>query len=584
MYKNPKFLYPKPTIDKKVDKTFNFSEPYPFPIPPEICPDCPFPKSLCEFADNCPVVNTFSNFDEDTILECKHAVESGCPIYLLKFNEFESFEEIKNIELFALDQEHSKKFDLSYLAKIVENFKLLKNFHEVPIAVLGHGEDQSMLKESGLPAAGWISNVMVVGRKLFGDIKDIPKKLVPLFKNGAYKKKSIELYKRFPFQGRELSPVLRRVAFLGFDIPKIKGIGDILARYSEEDSIIASENNLTIFTEDLKMKLLQRFKYSGLDESDTFMLKDIIKSEFASGKIIELSENTISVELDTEDFFSEGDFSNEKGVTATFAEDSIPAPYSKNYKSIEEKVIKELGVTQSAIKAAVIASVAGKTLTDKQKKILQLGWPGTHGSPKKKFSAVKTDYPYPKTDKMSEDDKLKLEQFQEFKDENEKLKLEIDRQGDLIGTQATRIKSIEDDRSSELSLSHLKDIQTYSESLKNIGVSASFFDDSSFRPFIMSLDWEKSLKFSEDKDPQTFFEQFKELFSEIVDLAKENKLIVPLGKLAGSTTEETPDVTGYDPEGVKLDTVIRAYAEKNKVSYDAAYEVVISEQAKKNKK
>ena len=583
MMRNNKQKFPLPILKlKEIDNTI-YNKPYPYTIPSEIFSELPYPKSLCEFAKSCPVDNSFNNFDNDTVLECNHASEIGCPLYILKFNDFESFAEVKDVQLFEIGQANSKHITLDMLKDIVDNFYILKNYHQVPMAVLGHDEKQELLKKSGLPAAGWLNNLKQVGKRLVGDFIDVPKTVADLLAKGAYKNKSIEIYPNLEYNGENFKTVLRRIAFLGFDIPKIKGLGDILARYSEDSETRSNNNLITFFVEDLDMKL-QRFKYDGFSESNTFGLDDVITSQTAKGKIIEMSKNTMTVELEADNFFSEGEeFTNEKGAKGTFADSLIPEPYSKDFDIISEAVMKKIGCTKNDIISAIANATSFGQLSAKNKEILQLGWPKIHGKEIEKFKAT-SSYPYPtqQPEKMSENDLLKLEKYQEFERENNNLRSTLEQQQSIIDSQTNRIKMIEDERSKELSVSHLEDIQRFSESLKEKGVSAAIFDDSSFRPFILSLDWKKTLKFSENKE-LTFFDQFKELFSEIVDLARENKLIIPLDKVPESDAEKV-EVTGYDPDGVNLDIKIRKYAEDNKVSYDEAYSVILHEETKKNRK
>ena len=583
--------YPKPNING--NSQFDFNKPYPFKISPEVYPDYPFPKSLCFFADKCPVDDSFENFCEDTVSDCKHCNDNGCPIYLLSFSEFETFEEVKNVELFALNQEHSKGFTIEMLKDMVKNFKLLKTYHEVPMAVLGHGETQELLSESGLPAAGWLSALKLFGEKLIGDFKDVPKLIAPLLKNGAYKKRSVEVYKQFKYGEKTLGPVIRRIAFLGFDIPKIKGLSDIVARYSEAGSIRSTEDLdlKTFFMEDV-MKDTNKFYQSFVYKTEgNLKLGESLKLGELSGKITKLSEQELEIELLGENFFNSGDApANEAGDVVNFAEMAVPKPYASNFASISEKIYEELGVDatvgKNLIISAILASVKKRDLTDDQKKILQIGWPKIHGEFKAKFSAIKASdaYPDPPTKKpeevkkmseLSAEDKLKIEKFSEFQEENLKLKAELEKQNATISTQADRIKNIEELQYRNQALLHLKDVQLFSENLKTKGIAPAVFDDSSFRPFILSLDWHKPLKFSEGKEELTFYDQFKVLFSEMMGLATENKLVVPLTPIPKASEEDTSLVEGFDPQGVLLDSEIRKFSEDNKVSYDKAYETVI---------
>ncbi|GAF80970.1 unnamed protein product [marine sediment metagenome] len=129
-------------------------------------------------------------------------------------NKFELFEKIKDIELFEVNPSQPQELTISRLLGVVKNFKLLKNYHEVPITILGYSEDQTSVKPiDEPPAVGWITELRIVGNKLLCDLKNVPQKITPLLKNKVYKNKSLEIYINFSFKGSKLGPVLRRVAF-----------------------------------------------------------------------------------------------------------------------------------------------------------------------------------------------------------------------------------------------------------------------------------------------------------------------------------------------------------------------------------
>ena len=102
-----------------------------------------------------------------------------------------------------------------------------------PPAKLGHNEDQKILAADGLPAAGWVSKLKVIGGKLVADFKGVPKKLAEIIKAGGYKKVSSEFYQNYEIGGKKYPWVLKAVAFLGADVPAVKTIGDIAAQYAE---------------------------------------------------------------------------------------------------------------------------------------------------------------------------------------------------------------------------------------------------------------------------------------------------------------------------------------------------------------
>ncbi len=102
-------------------------------------------------------------------------------------------------------------------------------------AVVGHGEDQQFLNDSGWPAAGWPYKVrMVPGAtkgavKLQAKIGEIPPTLAKAINNKSYRKVSAEVYDDFvhPVTGEHCGPTLRRVALLGGEIPQVKTLDDL---------------------------------------------------------------------------------------------------------------------------------------------------------------------------------------------------------------------------------------------------------------------------------------------------------------------------------------------------------------------
>jgi len=116
------------------------------------------------------------------------------------------------------------------LDDMVENFRRFcvgpSLLHRVP-AVIGHSEDQEWLKRSDLPAAGWFTRLYRQGPFLLADADDIPPKIHRLLESKAYRTVSAEVYPKAPAGIPASGRMLRRVAFLGGDIPEIKGLDEI---------------------------------------------------------------------------------------------------------------------------------------------------------------------------------------------------------------------------------------------------------------------------------------------------------------------------------------------------------------------
>ena len=137
--------------------------------------------------------------------------------------------EIRGLEVF--DAAELPQYDV---AEIARNFTAVENERGEcirPPLVIGHSEDQSILKDSGLPAAGWISSLRAVGTKLIAEVSEVPRLVAEAISRGAYRRVSAELYPDY----KGLGQVLRRVALLGGAIPKVKTLQDVIAMYSDDE-------------------------------------------------------------------------------------------------------------------------------------------------------------------------------------------------------------------------------------------------------------------------------------------------------------------------------------------------------------
>lgn len=137
---------------------------------------------------------------------------------------------LRGVQIFAAGTHRGKEYTTADLDDMVANF----NAHssgERPLlrvpAVLGHEESQDLLNDSSLPAAAWASRLHRDGPFLLADFDDVPPQVMRLLRGRRYRTVSAEVYddppEGVPGKGR----MLRRVAFLGGDIPQIKSLADI---------------------------------------------------------------------------------------------------------------------------------------------------------------------------------------------------------------------------------------------------------------------------------------------------------------------------------------------------------------------
>ena len=74
------------------------------------------------------------------------------------------------------------------------------------------------------PAYGWVTRLARQGDRLVAAIKGVPPAVRDLIRSGAYKRRSVELFRLMPQTGR---PYLRAVSLLGAATPEVKGLRDI---------------------------------------------------------------------------------------------------------------------------------------------------------------------------------------------------------------------------------------------------------------------------------------------------------------------------------------------------------------------
>lgn len=141
---------------------------------------------------------------------------------------YEPLAEIKGLEIFEAGTYRGRAYAEKALDEMVANFEALKDTIK-PTLVVGHSESQKLLKDSGLPSAGWMSALRRAGTKLVADFREVPKVIAALIGKGAYRRVSSEIYHNFDDRGH----ALRRVALLGGEIPEVKTLQDVLALYAD---------------------------------------------------------------------------------------------------------------------------------------------------------------------------------------------------------------------------------------------------------------------------------------------------------------------------------------------------------------
>jgi cation transport regulator ChaB len=164
--------------------------------------------------------------------------------------------ELKGVEVFGTGEWNKHKITDEDLDNIVNGTNEIIDKLK-PKVKLGHDDKQELLQKSGLPAGGWITKLKKVGNKILVDIKEVPKVLYELIKNGAYKRVSSEILYDYtePSTKKRYAKVLSAIAFLGGDLPAVTNLKDIAALYddvNEEAILIIYEKKPTQKVENKK--------------------------------------------------------------------------------------------------------------------------------------------------------------------------------------------------------------------------------------------------------------------------------------------------------------------------------------------
>jgi len=151
---------------------------------------------------------------------------------LAMLENFSQTYKLENIEAFGSGKWNGHEISDTDIQDIVNNTNEIIDRLK-PMVKLGHDDKQKLLQSTGLPAGGWITRLKKVGDKILVNIKEVPKVLYELIKNGAYKRISSEILYDYtePSTKKKYNKVLSAIAFLGGDLPAVTNLKDIAALY-----------------------------------------------------------------------------------------------------------------------------------------------------------------------------------------------------------------------------------------------------------------------------------------------------------------------------------------------------------------
>lgn len=91
------------------------------------------------------------------------------------------------------------------------------------------------------PAFGWVKSLRCAGDRLVALISGVPEVVRELIRRGAYKKRSVELLRRFVATGR---PYLRAVSLLGAATPAVPGLREV--HFAADETVVSFDDDAEI--------------------------------------------------------------------------------------------------------------------------------------------------------------------------------------------------------------------------------------------------------------------------------------------------------------------------------------------------
>ena len=143
--------------------------------------------------------------------------------------------DIKNVQIAFVGKTYNAqsgpiKFTREDFDDMVDAAETLVGKVDFPVK-LGHNDEQQLLQEDGLPAAGWIENVRRLGNVLVADLMKVPSKIADIMEAGGLRKRSLEAHRNLELAGQRFKFVLTGLALLGEELPAVDSLDDIVALY-----------------------------------------------------------------------------------------------------------------------------------------------------------------------------------------------------------------------------------------------------------------------------------------------------------------------------------------------------------------
>jgi len=307
---------------------------------------------------------------------------------------------IEGVEIFSVGIWNGDPYTNEDLDEMIRAFDENKATLK-PFLKLGHNQEQKLIQNDGLPAAGWIDNLRREGEKLVADFVNLPKKIFQLIERGAYKKVSSEIYWNVDFNGKVYKRMLSAVALLGANMPAVSSLDDILDLYGIKDydalkNYAKPENGITVKLYDISdketgeennMDELEKLQAELKAANDARDAADAAKREFelkvsdSEKELDQLRAEKAEIEkakLDSEKVAFVKELESEKLITPAMKPyiQALMVQDAKEY-SIEDKKLSKFELIKQVLKLHTATDVnlddnseAGKGVVDGEAAIL----------------------------------------------------------------------------------------------------------------------------------------------------------------------------------------------------------------------
>lgn len=214
-------------------------------------------------------------------------------------------------EIFAVGKWNGDQYTKEDLEEMVRAFSETANIYR-PYIKLGHNEGQEMLQADGLPAAGWIENLRIMGNKLVCDFVDLPEKIYKLIVENAYRYVSSEILWNIDILGKKYDKMLSGCALLGTEMPAVMGLNEFanlykldakfIKKYTIEkmgDNFMPEINETVIETNEKANEELVAAKASlaKMQEENAAL---VAKNKEAEDKLTAISADAVKFKMDAE--------------------------------------------------------------------------------------------------------------------------------------------------------------------------------------------------------------------------------------------------------------------------------------------